>query len=407
MTALLNAYRQAYAGLPREVWMLSSVIFVNRCGTMVLPFLALYLSTDQGFTASAAGRMLAVYGLGGMIGAQLGGRMTQRYGGVPVAFMGLALSVPGFVAIPYAGSGVGLVAALLCLSIVFESMRPAIATATTDFCPPEQHAKAFALNRLAMNLGMSVGPMVGGLLATQSYRLLFFVNAAFTAGSAIALALAFGLHRGGSAAHAPAPNAGARSPWRDGTYLAYLGLQLAAMVVFFQLIGAMPLFWEAEWRMTEVGIAMVFATNTLLIVAVEMVITDRLRSRDPLRMVAIGTALVCLGFGASAFGSGFGSALALAVVWTIGEILAMPFSLTFVARRSEGGQRGAYMGLFSTTMAAAFVVSPLVGTTLYDIDPRLPWWCCLAMAVALPAGFLALAGRAERRDAGLRVSEAR
>lgn len=395
MTSIARAYRQAYSGLPRAVWLLAGVIFVNRAGTMVLPFLALYLKSEQGFTAAGAGRMLAVYGLGAIAGAQLGGWLTQRWGGVAVAFTGMGLSVPGFWVIPSVGSGAGLVAALLYLSVVFEAMRPAIATATTDFCPPERHAKAFALNRLAMNLGMSVGPVVGGVLATWDYDLLFYVNGAFAGLAAIVTAVSFGLHQRKPRLGSPAPPLRRRSPWADSTYLAYLGLQLASSIVFFQLIGAMPLFWSEQWGLSEADIGLLFVINTLLIVAVEMVLTDKLRAADPLKMVALGTGLICAGFGASVFGYGFAYACALVLVWTAGEMLAAPFTLSFVAQRSAGGARGAYMGLFSTTMAAAFVIGPLVGTALYEIDPQLPWWCCLVMAGVLPLGFVRL-GRSVR-----------
>ncbi len=398
MTAIFRAYRQAYAGLPREAWLLSAVIFANRCGTMVLPFLTLYLRTEQGFSPAAAGQMLAVYGLGGIVGTQLGGRLTHAWSGVGVAFLGLALSVPGFLAIPYAGAGWGLVAALLYLSIVFEAMRPAIATATTEFCPPEMHTKAFALNRLAMNLGMSVGPAVGGVLASAGgYHLLFFVNACGAAAAAVLTVCAFDVMRPHATSEPAAPNSQpSRRPYGDRHYLAFLGLQLAGAMVFFQVIGVMPLFWKEQWSMSEAQIGALWAINTLLVVVFEMVLTDRLGRHHPLRWVSLGGVLICLGFGGSLLGSGFGFACLLTLVWTAGEMLSAPFSLTYVARCSEGGRRGEYMGLFSTTMATALVLAPIVGAWLYEMDPYLPWQCCLAMAVVLPLGYAWLSHGAKR-----------
>ena len=391
MDAILRTYRRAYAGLPREVWLLSVVIFVNRCGTMVLPFLALYLRHEQGFSAAGAGQMLAVYGVGGIAGAQLGGRLTQRYGGVLVAFVGMSLAVPGFVAIPWCGTGAGLMIALLYLSTVFESMRPAIGAATIEFCPDDRHAKAFALNRLMMNLGMSIGPVVGGVLATIDYTLLFWVNALFVGLSAAVLGLSFGLHRSSGRRQAKVPTARGRSPWSDRRYLLFLGLQLASALVFFQLIGALPLYWSEQLGLSEFRIGMLFVLNTLLIVVFEMVLTDWLRDRPPLRLVAWGVALVGLGFGLTPFGDSFLFACWLVPIWTLGEMLSSPFVLAYIAKASQGGQRGEYIGLFSTTMAVALVLSPLLGTSLYTIDPRLPWWCALATAAVLPFGFLALA----------------
>ncbi|MEM8865119.1 MAG: MFS transporter, partial [Planctomycetota bacterium] len=220
-------------------------------------------------------------------------------------------------------------------------------------------------------------------------------------------ALSFGLHRrrasrkGRSLVEPSSDNqATLRSPWSDRIYLAYLALQLVSAVIFFQVIGSMPIFWAEQLGLSESQIGLLFVINTLLIVAVEMVLTDRLSRRAPLRMVAWGIALVCLGFGALvlapanlSIAAGFWFAAALVPVWTAGEMLSSPFSLTFVAQRSVRGRRGAYMGLFSTTMATAFVLAPLVGTSLYEIDPYLPWWCCLAMAAVLPLGYVALERR--------------
>jgi len=402
MSAIFQAYRQAYAGLPREVWLLSLVIFVNRCGTMVLPFLALYLSEERGFTPAQAGKLLAVYGCGAIVGTYLGGQLTQRWGGVRVACVSFALSVPAFLTIPAYSSPTGIALGLVLLSIVYEAIRPAIATATSDACPPELLPKAFAVNRLAMNLGMSVGPAVGGFLATIDYRYLFWINGAFAALTALSLVRLIGvLHRSevragsdGSRSSANSQTAGPaqpRGPWQDGHFMAYIALQVVTGIVFFQVMSTLPLHWKQQGGINEFWIGVLFVINTALIVLLEMVLTDRLRLFAPLKLVAIGNGLVCLGFGATVLGDSFTLACVLVVVWTFGEMLLAPFGMAYVAGRSAGRARGAYMGLNSMSYAVAFVLGPMVGTLLYDIDPSLPWWCCLALAVLLPIGFWRLA----------------
>lgn len=394
MAAIFRAYHQAYAGLPRAVWFLALLLFVNRCGSMVLPFLTIYLSKVKGYESHHAVQALALYGLGGILGAFLGGALTQRLGAMRVVVASLVLTAPGYLGIPRCDSAWQLALAILYLSTVAEMVRPAIATATSEYSTPETLARSFALNRLTMNLGMAIGPAVGGLLAAQDrWELMFAVNAAAVVATAVSAAMLFGLR--GPAAHqvSKSQQASAASPWQDRPFLAFLVLQAMSGLVFFQLLSTLPLYLTEQYHLPADRIGLLFVVNTLMIVAFEMVLTDRLRHFSPLRVVAVGTGLICLGFGMAAFGQSFAFAVALTVVWTIGEMLAAPFSITHVAQRAAGRNRGAYMGLNSVSLAAAGVGGPLVGGALYRVDPQLPWYGCLAMALLLPAGFWLLARR--------------
>lgn len=387
MAALLRVYYQAYSGLPRLQWLLALLIFANRCGTMVLPFLALYLKERKGLEPSVAVQFLSVYGAGGIVGAYLGGRLTTRFGAVRVIPLSLVLAAPGYACIPLWDSQWAIAANLLYLSIVAETIRPAIATATGEYSPPHLLARAFALNRLAMNLGMSIGPAIGGVLAARgAWFLLFSVNGAAALVTAVVALLSFDVREPTHAVSVDEPR-GAGSPWSDGPLLAFLVLQVCGAVVFFQVICTLPVYLSEQYRLAPDRIGLLFVLNTALIVLCEMVLTDRLHHRPPLRIVSVGTSLVCLGFGGAVFGQGFAFAAALTVVWTLGEMLTAPFGITYVARRAAGRDRGAYMGLNSVSHALAFVGAPLIGGLLYRVDPQLPWWCCLGMAVLLPIGY--------------------
>ncbi|MEM6799638.1 MAG: MFS transporter [Planctomycetota bacterium] len=397
MTAVLRAYRQAYAGLPPRVWMLAGVMLVSRCGTMFLPFMAIYLTAESGYTPRQAGGMLAVYGIGAVLGTYCGGVLCQRLSPLRVIVGGLLLGVPGFLVLPYCRSPESLVAALLYLSIVRESVRPALGTATSDFSPIEMHSKAFALNRLALNLGMSIGAGVSGLLAAASYQAMFAFNALVAIVAALLLLSVFDVkdHQPHAASEASVAARGP-GPWSDSVFLVFLVLQMAAGLVFFQLIGTLPMYWEEVCGIGERGVGVLFMVNTLLIVAFEMLVADRLRGFRPLPIVGAGMGLVCLGFGGSVLeswgvlGGGLTLAIALVLVWTAGEMLSAPFTMAFVASRSAGPSRAAYMGLNAASLSTAQVAAPLIGTWLYQADPSLLWWCSLAMAVTLPVAFAVL-----------------
>ncbi|TWT85862.1 putative transporter [Posidoniimonas polymericola] len=391
MPRLIALYREAYSGLPRAVWLLAALIFVNRCGTMVLPFLAIYLKKVHGVDPALAIQFLAIYGLGGVAGAYLGGWLTERVGAMRVVLGSLLLSAPAYAALAACTQTTQFGAVLLYLSIAAETIRPAIATATSDHAPPELLSRAFALNRLAMNLGMSIGPAVGGYLAHAGlWPLLFSINGVFVLLSAVVTLTAFDLSGPAAATPESPRRTSLGGPFADRPFLMFLLLQSAAGLVFFQIISTLPMYLAEQYGLGEDQIGTIFVVNTALIVVFEMILTEKLRRLPPLRVVAVGTLLFCLGFGCSPFGGGFAWAVALAVVWTAGEMLNAPFGMTHVARRSSGRNRGAYMGLNSVSHATAFVGAPLVGGLLYQIDPRLPWWCCLGMAALLPPAFWAL-----------------
>src|SRR5262245_26159145 len=162
--------------LPRDVWLLSTATLVNRVGTMVIPFLALYVTRELGFSAGRAGAILGLYGAGAIVAAPLSGRICDRLGAQRVLRGALILSGCVMIVFPIFRSWPLLLVATFLLSITTEAYRPASFAALADAAPEEQRKVAFSLLRLAVNLGMSIGPAVGGFLASISYPAIFWVD---------------------------------------------------------------------------------------------------------------------------------------------------------------------------------------------------------------------------------------
>ncbi|MGI9516434.1 MAG: MFS transporter, partial [Pirellulaceae bacterium] len=221
LSRIAESYRQAYGAVPRNVWLISVALLVSRCGTMVIPFLPIYFSQELGFRPVVIGWLLAVYGMGGVIASVLGGWLTQRIGAIPTQISGLALSVPGYLLLGQANSFWSAWFCLFFLSLAAECQRPAAATATVDFCSSEdQHTRALAVNRLAVNLGMTLGPAVGGFLAVINYDLLFYVNAATMALSMMLLLAFFGWKiKPAATGKEQLVNQAAGSPWADRRFV--------------------------------------------------------------------------------------------------------------------------------------------------------------------------------------------
>src|SRR6185436_19242856 len=184
---------QGLAGLPGDAWVLAGATLINRSGSMVLPFLVLYLTQHVGMSPSLAGGMLAVYGGSSLVASPVFGNLSDRFG--PVRVMRFTLVASGLLLLVYPAAHhlAAIVGVTVVLAVVTEGFRPASMARYSDLVAPERRKPAFALARLAINLGMSVGPAMGGFLAARSFLYLFWVNGATTlAAAAVILLWPFG-----------------------------------------------------------------------------------------------------------------------------------------------------------------------------------------------------------------------
>lgn len=388
---IVAAYRSAFSGLPREVWLLAAVSFVNRAGTMVLPFLALYLVRQIGCTPAEAGVVLSLYGAGGIVGSLLGGALVDRVGSRVVQASSLLLNGLGLFALGLLSTRAQIAALAPALGLVTELFRPANAAALAAVAEPAVRARSFALGRFAINLGMAIGPTIGGLLATFDYGLLFVIDGA-TCLLAAAVLLATSPRRPSVSSARPEREAPTgRHPARDLPFLATCLLFFAFASVLFQLLGTWPLYLRESFGLGEDRIGLLFGVNTLCIALFEMISIQRIGSRPPLPFVALGSLILCASFALLPLGHGFGWAATTVLVWTAGEILSMSLASSFVSARAGPGRLGAYMGFYLTAFSSAFVAAPAVGTRVYErFGADVLWYGCGAVGVVLCAGFLAL-----------------
>lgn len=172
LQASVQLYRNAYSGIPKPVWWLALVMLVNRSGTMVIPFLTVYL-TGRGYSLNQAGFIMALFGCGAFVGGYLGGRLTDRFGFFYIQVFSLLCNGLLFIFLGALKQLWAIGACIFVLSSLGEAFRPANAAALVAYSSESNRTRCYALNRLAINLGWSIGPAVGGLLASKDYRLLF------------------------------------------------------------------------------------------------------------------------------------------------------------------------------------------------------------------------------------------
>ncbi len=379
-------------GLPAPVWILSGATLLNRAGTMALPFLVLYLTKGLGLPAAQAGQAFLAYGLAAMAAAPVGGWLADRLGYLRVMVLSLAVSGALLLALPLLRSWPAVLALTVAWSFAGEAFRPASMAILTDLAPVERRKAVFALNRLAINLGMSVGPAVGGFLAVHSFRALFWLDGLTSLLSA-AVILAFVRVRETRRGHeAEGAEGEGRRAWGDRAFLAFILAALPVLVVFFQHEGPLPVFLVRDLGHPESFYGLLFTVNTLLIVAIEVQLNLATSHWPHRRTFALGSVLYAVGFGALAVLHTKAGVLATVVAWTFGEMMLLPAFSDYVAHVSPPGRRGEYMGVWGLGIGLAFAFGPWLGTWVLDRVGAAILWTAMGGLGLLSALLLARVG---------------
>lgn len=372
MIKVVRVFKEAFSGLPFGIWMLAAVTFVNRAGTMVLPFLALYITRDLGHDISFAGLAMGIYGVGALLGTWCGGKLTDRFGAFHVMVGSLLAAALMLIAFEHMRSVPTLLPGLFILGAVSEALRPAAGVMITESCPPQSRMRAFSLLRLAINLGVAFGPGIGGMMALKDYRWLFRIDGLTCAVAFVLMLFASKALRTLPTHHdddQPTPAQNARqstSPWHDPPFLIFLGLVVLVGALFFQIWSTYSVYLKESYGLTEFHYGLLMSGNGVLIICFEMVLTHLFQNRHPLRVVTIGVCFFTTALFIMPFGAGLAFATFSVLMWTFGEMLMSPYLSGFVANRAPKASRGDYMGLFNMAFSAAFITAPACGTYVYE-----------------------------------------
>jgi MFS family permease len=381
------------SGLPREIWILFTANLVNRAGMMVLPMLLIYLTRDLGFAPARAGFVFAVYGITAIVVGPIAGRLSDRVGPLPLMRASLLISGSLILMYPLARSYAAVLAITALWAAAAELFRPASLSAITGVVPSAQRKAAFAVHRLAINLGMSVGPALGGFLAAVSFRAMFAVDGVTSIAAGIVLsAFPWTPAAEDEAATESTQSAQwtAQSVFSPRFLVFLLGVVLTG-IVFFQHEGAMPLFIIGNLHLTPAFYGILFTINTLLIVALEVPLnaaTSHWKNRNTMVLAAM---LFAFGFGALAIVTSAAGVVATVVIWTFGEMLLFPSMSAHMGAIAPPERRGTYMGTYSMALSTAFAVGPWLGTVLYARYGPSMVWVAMFFIGTVSAGLLSFA----------------
>lgn len=386
----INLYRNAYSGLSRRIWLLSAVMLINRCGTMVLAFMTLYC-TYIGFSIKQGGLVVAIYGIGSVAGALIGGKISDKYGFYYTQFTSLFLGGIMFIVLGQMRSYEAICICTFFLSMVNESFRPANATAIALYSKPENRTQSFSLVRLAINMGWGIGSALGGFLASINYHLLFWVDGITNICGAFLLLIILPRVSHSQQISSTSVNikVTSHSPYRDKKFLYFLGFKLFFASCFFQLFTTVPLYFKQGLHLSEFNIGAIMASNGLIIALFEMVIVFKLEGKRPyLTLMSYGSVLMALAFLVLniPMPNGILIAISAMLVITIAEMIAMPFMNSFYIARSTDRTRGQYAGMYTMAWSAAQVIGSSSGAAFAETFGFLNLWFWVAALCMIAAG---------------------
>jgi MFS family permease len=332
---------------------------------MVLPFLALYFAKELKVSVSEAGLALVAFGLGSLISAPFVGRLSDRFG--PLSIMKLSLFASGFMLFLFSfidNYNIALIVTFLW-SALSEAFRPANQTFISNETAPEQRKTAFALNRIAINLGMSIGPVIGGILAYYNYHLLFYVDGvtSIMAAGFLMISPFEKFHEEEVIREAVlAP----QKIYKDKRFIYYILALLPVEFVFFQHLGAVPIYFVKELHYTEAIYGILMAINTVIIIFVEVPLNSGMSHWRDSSSLALGSLLCAIGFGMMAFSANIYYLVLSIIVWTFGEMIFFPSSASFLSNIAPKDKVGEYMGYYQMNFSFSFMVAPWLGAIVLE-----------------------------------------
>ena len=358
-------YINNFRGFSREIKILATITFINRAGTMVLPFLSKYLKEDLHFSYSQVGWIMVSFGLGSMLGSWLGGKLTDKVGFYKIMIFSLFTSGIGFFIIQYITSFWGLCFAMFGIMVFADMFRPAMFVSLGAYATPENRTRALTLVRLAVNLGFAAGPALGGLIIMNiGYQGLFWVD-----GSTCILAiLIFALlvkekKKLPVSVDSSSTNQEIRSVFKDKIFWIFLFVSFVTAMIFFQLFTALPLYHHEQFGLSEFQTGLLMTLNGLLIFALEMPIVSYFERKkvQKIKIILWGTLIMGISFYGLIINVWAGILVISMVLVSFGEMFSFPFSNSFALSRAQIGHEGRYMALYTMSFSLAHIVSSNMG----------------------------------------------
>lgn len=409
MKKLYSNYLNTFKGLSKEVWWLAFITFINRSGTMVIPFLSLYLTESLNYTLENVGWIMSAFGVGSVLGSWMGGKLTDKYGFYPVMYLSLALTGILFIGLQFIEEFYAFCFAIFLVMLVADAFRPAMFVAMNTYSKAENKTRSVTLIRLAINLGFSAGPAIGGFIITSiNYKGLFWMDGITCLLATLVLINVLHPKKAQVIDEQKVENP---QPIRsDGLFWIFFVAMFIFGFIFLQYFSTIPLYYRDVHALTEFDIGLLLGMNGFIIFVLEMPLIkwlgDSKYSKELL--ITIGLLLTGLSYVVLLMTPWIGILIIGMLLMTLGEMIAFPFSNSFVIERSKRGKQGEYMAFYSISFSAAHIFGHNSGLQMVDNFGYDTTWTVISIISAigvLTLFYLMYRLKREKTDVILKPSE--
>jgi MFS family permease len=393
----MNRALEIYREYPRDFWMMIVVNFVDRLGgSLLFPFFALYVTKKFNVGMTEVGGLFAIFFISSFIGAFPGGALTDRFGRKGIIIFSLIASSVSTLFMGFVNEFQVFLMVAFISGIFTDVGGPAYEAVFMDMLPQEKRASGFGIRRVAFNLAIVLGPVIGGFLAARSYLALFIIDSIVSGIVAVMVFLLIPETKP-AAVVGIEPESTAQTfkgylqVLRDGKFMAFTFVCLLTWLVYMNVNTTLGVFLRDQHGVSESGYGSLISINAAMVVLFQFPITRRLERHSPMLMMALGAFFIA--FGLLLYGlvsTYWWFAIAMAIL-TVGEMVTIPIANAVVAHFSPEEMRGRYNFIYGNSWGISFAIGPyLAGLVLDHYDPNLLWYACGVVGMIAVLGFLAL-----------------
>jgi MFS family permease len=402
--------RAVYGEYPQQFWVLIGAAFIDSVGGALLyPFFALYITAKFGVGMTEVGIMFGAFSLASLVGNTLGGAMTDRFGRKGVVIFGLVCSALSTLVMGFVEHVELFIGAAVFAGLFANAGGPARQAMVADLLPPEKRAQGFGVLRVSFNLAATLGPAIGGILASKSYLTLFIIDG--VASSITALVAYRFLTETKPQASAEQKEGsilqtvrGYGDVFRDGKFMLFVLASILMLFVYVQMHGTLAVYLRDTHGIAERYFGYILSLNAAMVVLFQFYVTRRIEGKPPFLMLALGMLLYVVGFGLYGLVSSYVYFLLAMVIITVGEMLVAPVSQAVVADMSPEDMRGRYMAVNGLTWAIPNALGLyLAGLVMDNFDPRWVWYAAAVIGLLPTAIYYVLHRQSKRAPAEVTV----
>ena len=381
----------------REFWILVVASFIDRVGgTLIFPFFALYITQKFGVGMAQAGILIGLFSLAGLVGNIIGGALTDRFGRKSLVLFGLVFSALSSITMGLVNNLQVFYVLAVVVGLLSDIAGPAWQAMVADILPEEQRSEGFGIQRVAGNLAWIVGPTIGGLMAAQSYLLLFILDAVSSLITAVIVyrmipeTMPESVQKKTSGSFMETL-VGYREVLADRTYTAYILISMLMLGVYLQMYNTLSVYLRDEHGVSPQGYGFLLTTSAITVILLQFWTTRRVKRYPPMLMMAVGVGFYAIGFSMFGYVAVYALFALAVVIITAGEMIIMPVGQALAANFAPEDKRGRYLALFSLAWAVPATVAPFIaGTILDNYNPNWVWYGGGLLCLVSVLGFLGL-----------------